>query len=884
MAVVAFSTNVKFAEATTARPTPPKEVSVEDAALAERFAELGRRTLQTRNPSPAMWRQAAALLEAANMLNPSDERYVRLMAEYETQAHETKDAILAYYKLLAPTMNPEHRGARLALIDIYVQTLETADQKLAYLKDMIGPRGKFDEVRSYAATRAAKIYLDKAQNDQAMAMVSQALRLNPLNYEAAAMRGRLLPASATPPERTQALISILRINPGEPDYSLALARQLGALGMMEQSLIWYTTCGNTILKLGQTAPVPMVVEYACELYLSDQIANTKLVTTNLLTADDNSTEAWAMRLLLDKEDKNQDAADQQKASLALINRLQIARKLAGAANATTRPVSTKTPVEIPDLAGDMDAIKATAAKDKAPADKEQELRGSYIAAITDLLWNQAYFLKHQADPKLVSFLRTLVGPQSLALARVEGWDLFNQNKLEEAKVKLSAAADSDPLSKMALILIEAKDPKQLAAAKAEAKKLLNQHPTGIVGAVLYGGLKELGVKVEAAKEAPAVDAELRKLPRDWVFIMDTPQNFYTVRVDPLQISHDFSEPVLAQVTIQNVSDIDLPVGANCVLHPDLVFDVEQPGAQGPVSFPSCAYDRITEQVVLKAKKSMAMRVRIDQGQQLTEYLLLHPWQPVLMRIAVTTNPMSGKDQNGKDMISAGPAGQRVQMPRVVERRATILSNQAGQQKVFNRVAQGSGADKMRAMEVLSVSSMLIVQDKNTTEELKATAQEFEGKVFNFSDPSPSVMAWNSFLKTALGTTQESQDAVRAMANSPAWTMQLLSMVPARAMPPAEERAIVEKLTRSNFPIVAKFAQARLEMINQIAIQQQQQQQQQPTASTQPSAPGGGPTLGPAAPAAGNSEAAPGAASATRPAIAADPTGAGAAQPPQAPTK
>ena len=71
-----------------------------------------------------------------------------------------------------------------------------------------------------------------------------------------------------------------------------------------------------------------------------------------LEAEPGNTDAWVVRLLLDKDNKNQDATDLQKSSVAFFNRLQTARKAAGVAEATTRPVKCtfgpwKAPVRVP---------------------------------------------------------------------------------------------------------------------------------------------------------------------------------------------------------------------------------------------------------------------------------------------------------------------------------------------------------------------------------------------------------------------------------------------------------------------------------------------------------------------------------------------------------
>jgi hypothetical protein len=76
--------------------------------------------------------------------------------------------------------------------------------------------------------------------------------------------------------------------------------------------------------------------------------------------------------------------------------------------------------------------------------------------------------------------------------------------------------------------------------------------------------------------------------------------FYKLTAEPLTVSHAFGQPVLATVTIQNVSDYDITLGDDGTIKPDLWFDAKLIGLVQQV-IPAIAYDRIGQQVVLKAK-------------------------------------------------------------------------------------------------------------------------------------------------------------------------------------------------------------------------------------------------------------------------------------------
>src|SRR5205823_11840782 len=176
------------------------------------------------------------------------------------------------------------------------------------------------------------------------------------------------------------------------------------------------------------------------------------------------------------------------------------------------------------------------------------------------------------------------------------------------------------------------------------------------------------------------------------------------------------------ISIQNTTDVDLPIGTDAVLHPDLWFDAERTGAT-PHTYAGVAYDRVTEQLVLRGHKAVSLDVRVDQG-ELSKDLMTLPYYSIPMRFSVTTNPMTGTGG-----VSAGPGGQRVQMPRVVERRGTSMSTDPGRQRVIAKLSQGDGAEKIRALEVLSVTSLIIRATEKATESEKNISRQLEGTVF-----------------------------------------------------------------------------------------------------------------------------------------------------------
>src|SRR5258706_2992700 len=152
-------------------------------ALAFRLTELAQRILrgEAAPSSPAM-RQAEALLIAATRLDPKEPRYWRLLADSQIDLHDNAGALETLGTLRK--LIPEDQVAQLEYIDLIVDRMQTADQKLDYLRGLLAVDVIAPEIRSAVAWRCAVLLNEKRKAADADAMVKQALTLNPLNWQA----------------------------------------------------------------------------------------------------------------------------------------------------------------------------------------------------------------------------------------------------------------------------------------------------------------------------------------------------------------------------------------------------------------------------------------------------------------------------------------------------------------------------------------------------------------------------------------------------------------------------------------------------------------------------------------------------------------------------
>lgn len=766
-------------------------------ALALRLAEIAQNNLRAGQITPPLWRLSAALLEAAGRLDPDQPRYPRLAAEAMLQVGDVDGAITtlnAYRKL-----QPDDQLPQIQLIDLYISRMETADAKIAYLSNLLGKSAIADEVRSHAAVQSAKLMMERTRWEQAKAMLSQSLRLSPLNPEALQLWYELIARHGSAYERISAQLAMLRGNPGRPHIMADLARELADAGLIDQSLDWYATAMN----LGQSAGVPLTREfvrgYASELFLSDQAASAPKFLDPLLETDPNDIEAWLLKLVFERNagDPVSYEISRRQALNVLDNRLAAIQQAAAGGPAATQPAASTQPVNISSLSEDIKRIGS----------EQPHLRDAYVLALADLAWLHLYFNEQpEAAAEAIKGLELILPQGNVTVARLAGWKYLMEGKSQEAGVKLSAIADQDPLAALGMIRLAENDSKGKESADAMAQKLLNENPSGLMGAIVWDALRDRGVKRSLSPSAQAIQAELRKFPVDWLRILDEPQRFYTIIAEPLQVSHKFGEAMMARVTIQNLSDYDLTVGPDGVIRPDLWFDAQLRGL-AQQDFSGIAYERISQRVVLRARQKMSQLVRIDQG-TLAQWLAENPTISIQIFASVLTNPASIPTG-----VAPGPGGQRQPFKRILERTGFALSMQDARLKLHEKLESGRPEEKIRGIDLMAACVRAFPQKEEN--QLQPQIAELMEAIHKAGlDDSPMVRSWATYESALLAPPEVRREMIERMAEDSMWENRLLGLTAALTLPLPIQQQIVQRLLNDEDETIRKCTAAIVELTNQ----------------------------------------------------------------------
>jgi tetratricopeptide (TPR) repeat protein len=764
----------------------PEEIAA-NAALAERLAQMAQTSLSSgKSIVPATLRQSAALLETASRLNPTEPRFLRLLTEAYLQLGGDDGRAGAISSLNRYVkIEPNDQAALLRVIDLYYAGLETADKCKGYVEQMLGMTSLPPEVRSHVAVLGARLSLDRSESDRANEYIEQALQLFPLSPEALRMKYQLTPPDAPPAQRVALLLQMIRSNPSNPGAMSELSARLADAGLVDPAINWAQTSLTVAQRLGQQPNFGQITALASEYVIADQLQTAQQLIGRLIEVDPTNADATFLALLIEKRGGNAEkikpAAD--KVQAAVVTRLsRISDEMNGrepqAGGATTQPNTNV------DIAADLKKLGEL---------NNTQLSGSYAASLADLAWLELYFNGSSAGAApYIQALQTVLPEDSPTLARLQGWSLLVDGKKDEARVKLSAVADRDPLAMLGILRLDSAEqsPDKLTAA---AKKVLADHASGLVGAVLIEGLRDKVGLMPPGPSAPFIRAELEKFPREWLEILDftKAKNFYNLKADPLKVGHSFGEPILARISITNTGKYDLTIGPEGAIRQDVWIDVTIKG-MAPTSIPGVAFERMGQKLVIKPKESIAQIVRVDQD-GLAQYLAAKPTIQVPLYFSLLTNPLT--QATG---IAPGPGGYRQQFTRVVERGSAPLSDQTLNAQ-FQKLQQGTGDERVRAVEELGTFAALLKSMNDP--QAQGKANEITDVVRkSTADPIPSVRAEATFVTAMLADPAVRDGMVRQMLGDREFIVRIIGLAAAQqTIPPDKRKELVAPLAPSTQP-------------------------------------------------------------------------------------
>lgn len=841
------------------------EAELEDArlALAPRMAQAAAEIVQEKRAGRdvAAWQQAIAYLEAARRLNPAEPRYPKLQSDAYAMLGDNDaaaTALEAYLKLQG-----EDDTARLRLIEYYVARMQTTDAKLRYFATLLEKPSISNELKSRCATFAAVLLGERSAREQGE-MTERAIALDPLNIYARRLAHAQLLSSpdATPVDRLRSLFAQLRCNPAQIHILEGIGRELAAAGLTREALDWMATAKNLSM-MTENPDTDFLVEYCAQLYINGLTKEAEDGLSLLLTADPRNIPAWFLQLTLRRAAGLQVALDQdlERAKLVLESRVGAISSMLRKTTATTQPAA-------PDFTGAFaPSIRtAGAATDDGTIDPvpnaqrlsemiaqlktpeaSPQIKAAFISVLSDLAWFEVYYNRSATASRVwIDALAQMLPENDITLVRLRGWFDILENRQAEAMKTLWSIRDRDVLAAMGVSRLlgqgnwtsggaaPASRPASQDPIKT-AQVLLNSNPTGLLGAILTAEFKDRKLSIEPSSYGGEMRTVAGAFPKDLMQMIVQGERFYVLAGEATRIPFRLGEPVLANVTLHNRTDYDLPIGVDGVIKPDLFFDARVSLGQERL-FPMSGYDKISGPLVLKGRSSTSQVVRVDQG-EITKALRERPAASVSINVNVMTNPVVRSDYR----IVPGACGVRRQFSRPLIRGGMPIFNEVQKKKILDGL-QGLPNERMAMIDLMAAT---IAQSRgyDADDHSRRAAPEFLDQIKAMqNDRVVQVADYATYMLARLSDGEQAAQRLallEKLAKSQAWEGRLAAVWAARELPAADRKRVVGMLQDDADPVVRQVAISDLKLADYASTQPATQPATSPS-----SKPSDGPALPP----------------------------------------
>jgi len=203
---------------------------------------------------------------------------------------------------------------------------------------------------------------------------------------------------------------------------------------------------------------------------------------------------------------------------------------------------------------------------------------------------------------------------------------------------------------------------------------------------------------------------------------------------------------------------------------------------------------------------MQQVVRLDQYPKLAPALESNPIFAMQMYFTVLTNPTP----MGAG-VGPGPAGNRVNIRKVIERSGMAIGNPKTQQTMMMTLSSGEPDAKMRMISAMAQLAS-IFSNEQQQEQMKELAKKLLESVDDTrGDTNPSVRGWAMFRSALIRSDEHRKQGAVQMIADPNWTIRALGVLVAGMLPAEQAAQTLEAVKADAEPIVALLAKSTIEV-------------------------------------------------------------------------
>jgi hypothetical protein len=542
--------------------------------------------------------------------------------------------------------------------------------------------------------------VERGEDTAALAVLDRAIELNSVNTAARRIRYQRALIAGGEDAALEALGELLRANPVDSRALAELARAASASGRHETAArfieLALTAAAADRVDVGLNA-----IDYFAALALAGQNQTVASQLSAMVSAGAPDPQAlWLLDLVLRRL---QVPADQIQPVTERTRQLLVARLAVVSRGLRGEPdADSIEQLVMPDVEADLRILGSGGV----------DLREPYAAALTELAMFDLY-RDTDPNPTVLTAISSLRGADHPSVTMLEGWKALRLGFVDDARLRLTAAAQSLPLAQALLIGLEARSSAPDAAAKAQA--LIDQNPQGVESMLIERLITPATIERKPLASAAKVDALVDRINPAIALATGDPRRIWQLRIKPLASAYNFGQPMLAELSLTNRSSNPIGIGPTSLIKPLVLVDASVRG-MGPPLAGFTGVD-LWGPVVLGPNQSMTVAFRVDVG-RLRMLLNQAPIQSVGISLIATANPVA----TGSTIV-AGVGGQSSLAGAMIERRATVLKDPARREALLARLASGTPAERLGTGELVGlVAAALRAQPDN------ADAQKFASEL------------------------------------------------------------------------------------------------------------------------------------------------------------
>ncbi len=617
-------------------------------------------------------------------LAPDNLQVQRLLCDlYQSQGHFAKAAEAAKKVLDA---HPNDYSAGFRWLRFELQARDNASERTTLLRRLLDSPKLPLPLRANAALGLANIFQGQGAKSDALAMVNEALKLDPYNHDALLSR-LALAAEASAKLRVETMLRLLRCNPRAWWVARQLAGQLCRMGLTKMGVRYYKQAWE--LWQGDTPLGQAPAGFACE-YLSALLDAGEYVQAikDFAPAMERLSQVAQFQSLMVEAYRMTNQEDRAKLILRGLGQQYRSQLTANEA---------------------IGEVEGTSEKNKlARASIAMNLGWYYLLAERKSLEALRYARKAKANGATGEAIKLLIGAAELSSGNVEGLK------------KLKPLIDTHALA--AAFVAEhdfEKGDGQLGRRAVLAG--MNASRSGLAYRILRALAKKHKVAVPPAKDAKTIQALMDAVDRRFLQLGLTPQLFINVKIQPVKSMVSVGQPMYVKAILTNKSEVPITIGSNGLLDNRLGLVVNLKGqSDRPLVFASVPVIILPAPRYLPPGKSVTGQVRLDVG-SMALYLPHHPLEAVKLEIRGVVSPREKANCTVSDLPMIKPAAAtitRMAMLAVVDDLDSVSPRQYNNHLRAIEKTLTDGKLKKQVLAVRRIGSLICwmrdVQQKRAT--------------------------------------------------------------------------------------------------------------------------------------------------------------------------